>query len=80
MSCLPFIVILGIKAGSSTIFGTGTLGNPLSPADHRLPGSTVCPRRRDSFYIVTYYIEWVTTFWTYSTMAMTSVLVYVQQL
>ena len=25
---------------------------------------TVCPRSRDSFYIVTYYIKWVTTSWT----------------
>ena len=27
---------------------------------------TVCPRSTDPFYIVTYYIEWVTTSWTYS--------------
>ena len=25
--------------------------------------STVCPRRSDSFYIVSYYIKWVTTSW-----------------
>ena len=24
---------------------------------------TVCPRSNDTFYIVTYYIKWVTTFW-----------------
>ena len=29
---------------------------------------TICPRSSDPFYIVTYYIKWVTTFWTYSTM------------
>ena len=28
--------------------------------------STVCPGSSDPFYIVTYYIEWVTTSWTYS--------------
>ena len=28
--------------------------------------STVCPRSSDPFYIVTYYIKWVTTSWTYS--------------
>ena len=27
---------------------------------------TVCPGRSDPFYIVTYYIKWVTTSWTYS--------------
>ena len=27
---------------------------------------TVCPRSSDPFYIVIYYIKWVTTSWTYS--------------
>ena len=27
---------------------------------------TVCPRSSDPFYVVTYYIKWVTTSWTYS--------------
>ena len=27
---------------------------------------TVCPRRSDPFYIVSYFIKWVTTFSTYS--------------
>ena len=27
---------------------------------------TVCPRSSDPFYIVTYYVKWVTTSWTYS--------------
>ena len=27
--------------------------------------NTVCPISSDPFYIVTYYIEWVTTSWTY---------------
>ena len=27
---------------------------------------TVCPRSSDPFYIVTYYIKWVTTPWTHS--------------
>ena len=29
--------------------------------------TTVCPRSSDPFYIVGYYITWVTTSWTYST-------------
>ena len=29
---------------------------------------TICPRSRDSFYIVSYYIKWITTSWTHSTM------------
>ena len=38
---------------------------------HRLDGwtilyDTVCPRSSDPFYIVTYYIKWVTTSWTHS--------------
>ena len=30
------------------------------------PG-TVCPGSSDPFYVVTYYIKWVTTSWTHST-------------
>ena len=28
---------------------------------------TICPRSSDPFYIVTYYMKWVTTSWTHST-------------
>ena len=28
--------------------------------------NTVCPRSSDTFYIVSYYIKWVTTSWTHS--------------
>ena len=28
--------------------------------------ATVCPGSSDPFYIVTYYIKWITTSWTYS--------------
>ena len=28
--------------------------------------TTVCPKGSDPFYVVSYYIEWVTTSWTYS--------------
>ena len=28
--------------------------------------STVCPGKWDPFYVVTYYIKWVITSWTYS--------------
>ena len=27
---------------------------------------TVCPRSSDPFYIVTHYVNWVTTSWAYS--------------
>ena len=30
---------------------------------------TVCPVSSDPFYVVTYYIKWVTTYWTYSKFA-----------
>ena len=28
--------------------------------------TTVCPGSSDPFYVVTYYIQWITTSWTYS--------------
>ena len=28
--------------------------------------TTICPRSSDPFNIATYYIKWVTTFWTHS--------------
>ena len=31
---------------------------------HRIDSTTVCPGSSDPFYIVTHYIEWVTTSWT----------------
>ena len=31
------------------------------------PLDTVCPRSGNPFYIATYYMKWVTTSWTYST-------------
>ena len=30
--------------------------------------TTVCPESGNPFYIVTYYMKWFTTFWTYSTL------------
>ena len=27
---------------------------------------TVCPKSSDPFYMISYYIKWVTTSWTYS--------------
>ena len=32
-----------------------------------IKANTVCPGSSDPFYVVTYYIKWVTTSWTYST-------------
>ena len=34
---------------------------------HVLPIGTVCSRSPDLNYMVTYYIKWVKTYWTYST-------------
>ena len=39
--------------------------------------STICPRSRDPFYIVTYYIKWVTTSWTISTILKIWILFYI---
>ena len=39
----------------------------------RALNSTICPRSSDPFCIVTYYIKWVTTSWTHSTIAATPV-------
>ena len=33
-----------------------------------VPWCTICPRSSDPFYIVTYYLKWVTSSWTYSTL------------
>ena len=35
----------------------------------RVLETTVCPRSSDQFYIVSYYIKWVTTSWTHSIQA-----------
>ena len=35
-------------------------------AAYREENYTVCPGSSDPFYIVTYYINWVTTFWANS--------------
>ena len=32
----------------------------------RQTGCTICPRSSDPFYIVSYFIKWVTTSWTHS--------------
>ena len=40
--------------------------NPATTAGRARIQDTVCPRSSDSFYVVTYYIKWVTTSWTYS--------------
>ena len=45
----------------------------LHPYISELPSNkgTVCPGSSDPFHIVSYYIKWVTTSWTYSTMETT---------
>ena len=35
----------------------------------RIQQNTMCPRSSDPFYIVSYYIKWVTTSWTHSSWA-----------
>ena len=35
-------------------------------SDNQMLGHTVCPVSSDPFYVVTYYIKWVTTYWTHS--------------
>ena len=37
------------------------IGNTIQNIKH-----TVCPRSLDPFYILSYYIKWVTTSWTHS--------------
>ena len=38
----------------------------LLPIDIKAKICTVCPGSSDPFYIVSYYINWVTSSWTYS--------------
>ena len=40
--------------------------NPNPRLDTLLDHGTICPRSSDLFYIVSYYIKWVTTSWTHS--------------
>ena len=51
--------------------GLFRLFSPLSPTTRQttraLQVHTVRPRSSDPFYVVTYYIKWATTSWTYST-------------
>ena len=53
--CCPIFVLL-LTAGHGTTFQC---------KNTRL-FITVCPRSSDPFYIVSYYIKWVATSWTYS--------------
>ena len=56
------------------ISDTNITGRRLCEADAKLKrlgkacnyAYTVCPRSSDQFYVVTYYIKWVTTSWTHS--------------
>ena len=52
--------------GNSRIRRSGL--NPDSSPDghHTNIDGTVCPGSSDPFYIVTYYIKWVTISWTHS--------------
>ena len=43
--------------------------NVSRPSDY----CTVCPRTSCPFYVVTYYIKWVTTSWTHSMLRMKSI-------
>ena len=36
------------------------------PVSYTVQEDTVCPRSSDPFYVVTYYINWVTTSWKYT--------------
>ena len=66
-----------IEKSFDTIFNLGyNYGSVKSPMHERvelflwvyiLP-NTVCPRISDPFYIVTYYIKWLTTSWTHRNM------------
>ena len=44
---------------------TKQVGDNPSGAESGHPG-TVCPGSSDPYYIVSYYINWVNTSWTYS--------------
>ena len=53
-------VHLGVAAGLAS--ATGSLSRPEVYNYH----VTVCPRRSDPFYVVTYYVKSVTTSWTFT--------------
>ena len=63
-SLFLFLMVLLLKF-HSTPAAQGTLQIPERLV--HIPVSTVCPGSSDPFHIVSYYIQWVTTSWTYST-------------
>ena len=55
---LIFVHFLGARAGRHHVHCVEETEANLSPLVQLF---TVCPRSSDPFYIVTYYIKWVTT-------------------
>ena len=51
---------------SSNRFCRQSTLRPGTYQSHTIIRHTVCPGSSDPFYIVTYYIKWVTTSWIYS--------------
>ena len=47
-----------------TIYNDSNFYNYIENIPNNEP--SVCPRSSDPFYVVTYYLKWVTTSWTYS--------------
>ena len=74
--CIPFSIILNtnfILSGEHFAKYYGPRGckkwllEKEGKGDFYLNGNdTICPRNSDQFYVVTYYLKWVTTSWTYS--------------
>ena len=52
--CEPYIDLILVKFSVEPAFA------------HNIDAHTVCPRSSDPFYVVTYYLKWTTTAWTYS--------------
>ena len=61
--CTDIIQALGNCPGNCTVFIWMCV---LHIIENKKNIGTVCPGGNDSFYIVSYYIKWVTTSWTYS--------------
>ena len=52
-----------LKESGSLVYGPGAKDDAGGKTNIQY---TVCPRSSDPFYVVTHYIKWVTTSWTYS--------------
>ena len=61
-----FSVFLSLSPFLIYIFSNSDILSPLVYTSEYIVCITICQGRSGPFYIVTYYLKWVTTYWTHS--------------